>query len=210
MATGYTIAGGADIDTLFLAGTNGGTTGYKKAGGADVGAQFNTYVSGTKRAATGYKNSSGTDFSDLFQNSAVPLPPAVYNPFLGMDTLYSDYSNDQDSYTYLYVNRDGSWSVNMTSSGSDSSNWAQTPVFNVGDNVYVKFTVTAVTRVGAGGSYTGTTSPVLLTTNRFISVYAAGDGVTDVSYRIELCTNADGSGVISTTNVRLNAEAVFN
>lgn len=72
MPTGYKIAGGADIDTLFLAGSGGATTSYKIAGGADLNTVLYPYRAGDpKRSATGFKIAGGADFSDRFQSSAL-------------------------------------------------------------------------------------------------------------------------------------------
>lgn len=73
MPTGYKVAGGADLDTLFTAGSGGAATGLKVAGGADLNTVFLPYATGAKRPATGYKVAGGADLADQFQNSAVPV-----------------------------------------------------------------------------------------------------------------------------------------
>lgn len=203
MPTGYKIAGGADIDTLFTAGTNGGTTGYKVSGGADVGAQFNTYVTGAKRAATGFKNSAGTDFSDLFQNSSVPLAPPVHNPMQNMDTYWSTETYEGDDTISLVIERNGQWTV---AAGRD--NWAVTPAVGVGDSVWVKFTVLTVHFEGNGG-HTASTGVLSLNTNRTVSCFSYfPSGTSDVTYRIQLYSDAGGTNLISQTDVRLSSSSL--
>jgi len=75
MPTGYKVAGGADLDTVFMSGSGGVVTGYKVAGGADLSAVFHPYTQGAQAAATGYKIAGGADLSTRFQNINVPLQP---------------------------------------------------------------------------------------------------------------------------------------
>lgn len=75
MPTGYKVAGGADLDSLFMPGSGGVATGYKVAGGADLASVFQPYTLGAQVAATGYKIAGGADLSAQFQNINVPLQP---------------------------------------------------------------------------------------------------------------------------------------
>jgi hypothetical protein len=68
-ATGYQIASGADLNTIFqtyVSGSQAAATGYQLSTGADLNTVFAPYVSGAQAAPTGYKISTGLDLSTIF------------------------------------------------------------------------------------------------------------------------------------------------
>jgi hypothetical protein len=80
VATGYKIAGGADLDTLFMGTVYADNMapppiGYKVANGYDLSRLFVPYTTGAQVAPTGYKVAGGADISTRFQNINVPLQP---------------------------------------------------------------------------------------------------------------------------------------
>src|SRR5262245_17247987 len=72
-ATGFKIAGGADIDTLFAVRVSApvAATGFKIAGGADINTLYEPRGSTTPRANTGYRIAGGTDLALVFKDIAV-------------------------------------------------------------------------------------------------------------------------------------------
>lgn len=80
MATGYTIAGGADLDTLFKARVSaaGADVNYRNASAVDLAQLFEPRGSTTARADVGYKNSAGTDLAQVFMDISASTFAGVF------------------------------------------------------------------------------------------------------------------------------------
>jgi hypothetical protein len=174
----------SDINSVFGRGNNlnsyRGTSWYTAAGGSG------TFSSGAISFSDFYsKGPSASTFSSV---SLSTLPSNSY-AFFTTNTIIS---------IFLYLNTNGTWTINDDSGPINSGSWG-TPTQNSGGNYWVKFTRTSVVPVGSSNS-TPTTGWLNLGGSQYVqdnvSVY---DTQTQrATYTIQIATDSGGSNIIAT------------
>jgi len=150
--------------------------------------------------------------SQFYNSSAVS--GAIVNPLTPVGGTYS--AADAEAFISatctLTVNTDGTTAIASATSGSAASgSWYSPTTAGIGNTHWVRFTVTANSASGTGGtvSFTPSTGWLQLNIARQVSVLAlsAGTGRTQsATYTVEISTSNTGSPIVSTrTGITLTA-----
>jgi hypothetical protein len=189
VASGFTVSGRGDLDSLFMARVNAkrADVGYKVAG-VDISNRYEPIGNGTPIAATGYK-SGGVDLASLFRNISEPLGPAA-QLIVGNYELANGTSPAQLSY-----NSTGTVScpaaTAVTPAGARAYSWLTGGAAN---QCELMVTVTA-------GSFTSGTvgAWVNLGTTQLYTRGAAAAGRQSVSFNVQI-RNASSGAILATAN----------
>lgn len=178
VATGFKIAGGADLDTILMPGSGGSVTGLKVAGGADLSSVFMPYTTGAQVASTGFKLAGGADLATRFQNISVPIVSVVNPTPSGAAERIVPLANAGCS---IIVNANGS----ITGSGFSPVGWLNPwGTAGMGNAYHVYFEYVSGDAVSNTGSW------IPISGNPFASITAILPSIKQSTIRIYI--SADG------------------
>lgn len=201
MPTGYKVAGGADLDSMFMAGSGGTATGYKVAGGADLSSVFQPYTQGAQVAATGYKIAGGADFSTRFQNINVPLFTVDVKDY------YVAWARANGCSVSIDLLPDGSVTIRRSGQPNTYDTWG-TPVGGTpGAQYWARFTYSG-DAISAGGTGTGTWISMAVG-NSYANLVCLIPGQRLESHvTLQIATDSVGSNIVDTSYPIMIAEWV--
>lgn len=133
--------------------------------------------------------------------------PGVYNPILDIFDPYVDSGSGTPRYSRMTIGSGGQWFWFSNGSGSSFSDWALSPAPGVGNGAWIRWTATTVHAQSGSGTFSATSAVLQLSTDRTFEVATTSAvGIADVTYTVQLFSDAAGTVVISTTTIRLTAE----
>jgi hypothetical protein len=190
-------------------------SGYIRMGGTDTDRSVNIQLGRASNATVSFTEAAVRTLTGV-ASGAVVLPNDFWGKPAGFTTVslatipsnsYAFYTSSTSITIYLFINPNGTWSVQDDSGEINSGNWGSPTTSGGGAAYYGRFTLTNATPLGTSNPFApaGWNSlSVPLYCYTYVSFFDLD--TESATWTLEIATDSGGSNIIATrTNIRIFA-----
>ena len=190
-------------------------SGYIRMGGTDTDRSVNIQLGRASNATVSFTEAAVRTLTGV-ASGAVVLPNDFWGKPAGFTTVslatipsnsYAFYTSSTSITIYLFINPNGTWSVQDDSGEINSGNWGSPTTPGGGAAYYGRFTLTGATPLGTSNPFAPSGWNRLDTPLYCYTYVSFFDLQTEsATWTLEIATDSGGSNIIATrTNIRIFA-----